>query len=195
MQVQQLKYEKAKKKSKGLGPAPETLYRVTLRNQLRNIGIADQKAKILLGINTILISIFIATSGIVSNIEELQFITQLKLHVPFLSILITCFISGAIAVVAVKPNAHIWKKNNPSKLSFRDFKGVSLDDFLDDMDQIMASRKSIYKSLNTDLYLLGRCLQSKNQLLKYAYNIFLVGLTVGVISFIYMRWNIPAGVV
>lgn len=190
MEIQHLNHKKAKKKLKGLGPAPETLYRVTLRNQLRNIGIADQKAKILLGINTILISIFFATSGIVSNVEELQFMASLKLDIPFLSLIITCFISGAIAVLAVKPNSFIWKKDNPSKLSFRDFNGESLDDFLEDMDEIMVSRKSIYKSLNTDLYLLGKSLQSKNRLLKYAYNIFLVGLTVAVISFLILRSNI-----
>lgn len=53
-----------KKKGEGKGAARQTLYRVTIRNQLRSIAIADQKASILIGINTILISIIITILGV-----------------------------------------------------------------------------------------------------------------------------------
>lgn len=194
MQVQKLPVNKSKVKSKKTGSAPETLYRVTLRNQLRNIGIADQKAKILLGINTILISLFIAATGIVSNVAQLQYVKYLDLNIPFMAMMISCFVSAAIAIVAVRPCSDLWKKNNPSQLSFRDFQATGLDAFLEDMDNILSSKESIYKSLNIDLYLYGKCLQRKNQLLKYAFNIFLAGLTIAMISFFILKFNAPVGV-
>ncbi|NNF34735.1 MAG: hypothetical protein HKN68_11525 [Saprospiraceae bacterium] len=188
MQIQTLPYNKDPiKKKKGIGSSAETLYRVTLRNQLRSIGIADQKAKVLIGINTILISLFIAVIGLVSNVAELNFIKNLNLSLPFTIMVISCFFSGAMAIIAVRPNDKLWDNSNPSQLSFRNFHGMSLDEYLDDMDMILESRKTIYRSLNIDLYLYGICLQKKNKLLRHAFTVFLAGLTLAVICFTILR--------
>jgi hypothetical protein len=64
---------------------------------------------------------------------------------------------------------------------------MTLDEYLYDMDLILESKKSIYKSLNIDLYLYGICLQKKNQLLRHAFTVFLAGLTLAVICFIILR--------
>ena len=169
------------------GSSCETLYRVTIRNQLRSIAIADQKAKVIIGINTILISLFIGAIGLVSNVVELDFIRNLNLSLPFTVMIISSFISGAIAILVVRPDASLWSDNNPSMLSFRDFQSIHLDDFLDDMDDILSSKKSIFKSLNIDLYLYGKCVQRKNQLLRHSYTVFLSGLTIAVLSFVVLR--------
>jgi uncharacterized integral membrane protein len=194
MQVQKLKLNNEPKTTPKKGASRETLFRVTLRNQLRAIGITDQKAKVLIGINTILISLLITVMGLVSNLASFQFINYLDLSLPFMIMVVSCFISGAIAITAVKPNPGLWKKDNPSLLSFRDFQGTRLEDFLEDMDEILSSKKNIYKSLSIDLYLYGKCLQKKNQLLRHAFNIFLGGLTVAVIAFGIMRMTATTGV-
>ena len=173
------------------GGARETLFRVTIRNQLRSIGIADQKAKVIIGINSILISLFIAAIGLVSNVAELDFIKNMNLSFPFTVMIITCFISGAIAIFVVRPDASLWIQENPSKLSFRNYQGISLGDFLSDMDDILCSKDSIYKSLNIDLYLYGKCVQRKNQLLRQSYGVFLAGLTIAVLSFLVLRFVGP----
>ncbi len=80
-----------KKGKGGSGAARQTLYRVTVRNQLRSISIADQKANILIGINTILISIIIAGIGAGSSFAGMKFISELDLSIPFTFFLITCF--------------------------------------------------------------------------------------------------------
>ena len=174
-------------KKKGIGSSAETLYRVTLRNQLRSIGIADQKAKVIIGINTILISLFIGVIGLVSNVAELDFVKNLNLSLPFTVMIISSFISGALAIMVVRPDTKMWSDNNPSLLSFRDFQHTNLDDFLDDMDEILMYKNSIYRSLNIDLFLYGKCVQRKNRLLRHAYSVFLGGLTIAVISFIVLR--------
>jgi hypothetical protein len=171
-------------KKKGVGSSAETLYRVTLRNQLRSIGIADQKAKVIIGINTILISLFIGVIGLVSNVAELDFIKNLNLSLPFTIMIISSFISGALAILVVRPDTKMWSDNNPSLLSFRDFQHTDLDDFQDEMDEILVTKKSIYRSLNIDLFIYGKCVQRKNRLLKHAYTVFLGGLTLAVVSFV-----------
>jgi len=175
------------KKDPAKGSSCETLYRVTLRNQLRSIGIADQKAKVIIGINTILISFFIAVIGLVSNVTELDFVKNLNLSLPFTVMIISSFVSGALAIIAVRPDNSLWKEENPSLLSFRDFQNTDLDDFLEDMDEIISSKSNIYRSLNIDLYLYGKCVQHKNRLLRHAYSAFLAGLTIAVFSFIILR--------
>jgi hypothetical protein len=187
MQVQKLPFNKDPVKKKGIGSSAETLYRVTLRNQLRSIGIADQKAKVIIGINTILISLFIGVIGLVSNVAELDFIKNLNLSLPFTIMIISSFISGALAILVVRPDTKMWSENNPSVLSFRDFQNTDMNDFLDDMDNILESKKLIYRSLNIDLFLYGKCVQKKNRLLKHAYSVFLGGLTLAVVSFIILR--------
>ena len=195
MQVQKLQLNKdpiiASRNKKGA--SRETLFRVTLRNQLRAIGITDQKAKVLIGINTILISLLITVMGLVNNLPSLQFVHFFNLSLPFMILVGACFVSCALAITAVKPNPGLWKKDNPSQLSFRDFQGTRLEDFLDDMDEILSSKRTIYRSLSTDLYLYGKCLQKKNQLLRHAFNIFLGGLTIAVIAFAIIRMTAETG--
>ena len=180
------------KKTPIKGSSPETLFRVTLRNQLRSIAIADQKAKVIIGINTILISLFMGLIGLVSNVVELNFIKNLNLSLPFTIMIISCFISGSLAIFVVRPDHRLWSDNTPSVLTFRDFKNIELQEFLNDMDDILCSKKNIYESLNIDLYLYGKCVQQKNLLLRHAYSVFQGGLTLAVISFIILRFVGPA---
>lgn len=170
----------------------DTLYRVTLRNQLKSIAIADQKAKVIIGINTILIFLFQAVIGLVSNVTELHFVKNLSLSLPFTIMIICCFVSGALAILVVRPDNRLWNKENPSTLSFRDFHALDLGGFLDDMEKIQSSRKNIQRSLNIDLFLYGRCVQRKNKLLRHSYTVFLAGISLAVISFFILRIVGPA---
>jgi len=169
------------------GASRETLYRVTIQNQLRSIAIADQKANIIIGINTILISIIIAVIGLESNVVQLNFISNLNLSLPLSIMVLACFISGVIAIFVVRPAASLWTRETPSRLFFRDYQHCSLDDFLIDINTILESRDSIYESLNIDMYLYGQTVQRKFRLLRHAYVVFLIGLSLAVITFFILR--------
>jgi uncharacterized integral membrane protein len=173
------------------GASRETLYRVTIQNQLRSIAIADQKANIIIGINTILISIIIAVIGLESNVVQLNFISNLNLSLPLSIMVLACFISGVIAVFVVRPAASLWTKETGSRLFFRDYQHCSLDDFLKDISTILESRSAIYESLNIDMYLYGQTVQRKFRLLRHAYIVFLIGLTLAVLSFFALRMINP----
>ena len=70
--------------------AKESLYRITLQNQLRSIGIVDQKANIIIGINTILISIIMATVGLETSFIKFNYYENLALSLPFTILLLFC---------------------------------------------------------------------------------------------------------
>ena len=183
------KIQKLKKTTKG--SSRETLFRVTIQNQLRSISIADQKANIIIGINTILISIFIATVGLVSNVAQLNFISNLNLSLPLTIMVLTSFSSGTLAFFVVRPASSLWTKKNASRLSFRDYQNCTLDNFKKDINQILESPNKIYDSLTTDLYLYGQTVQRKFRMLRHAYLVFLIGLSLAVLSFLILQFVGP----
>jgi hypothetical protein len=178
---------KESKKSGGAGAARQTLYRVTVRNQLRSISIADQKANILIGINTVLISFIIAILGVESTVPGLSFINEFDLNIPLVIFLLACFGSGIIAVLAVRPNLKPWIKDVEGKVFFKNYEDVTLNQFQDYMGEIIESGPKIYSSLNTDMYLLGKTVFRKFYLLRLAYAIYMIGLSGLVISFLIIR--------
>jgi hypothetical protein len=170
------------------GGARETLYRVTVRNQLRSISIADQKANILIGINTILISIIIAILGAESTLGQLQFIAELDLNIPLMVFLVACFGSAWLAILAVRPALFPWKQEAGNKLFFIDFRKIELEEFQSYVRDLLESGDKIYDSLNTDMYLFGRTINYKFRLLRLAYTIFMSGLGGMVVSFLVIRF-------
>ena len=183
------KIQNLKKTTKG--SSRETLFRVTIQNQLRSISIADQKANIIIGINTILISIFIAVIGLVSNVTQLSFISNLNLSLPLTIMVLTSFSSGILAFFVVRPASSLWTKNNASRLSFREYQNCTLDDFKKDINQILESPNKIYDSLTIDLYLYGQTVQRKFRMLRHAYLVFLIGLSLAVFSFLILQFVGP----
>ena len=168
--------------------ARSTLYRVTMQNQLRSIGIVDGKANIIVGINTILISIIIAVLSMESNYGAFEFLGQLDLNLPLSILLVCCFISGIMALFVVRPSPRLWQKQTPSQLFFKDYRNLSLDSFHDMIDAIMDSDESVYKTLNTDMYLFGHTVIRKYRLLGSAYLIILLGFVTTVLSFVLLHY-------
>ena len=171
------------------GSARETLYRVTMQNQINSISIADQKANIIIGITTILISIIIATLGIGSSGKGLNFIASLHLSLPFTILLITSVITSIIALLTVRPVTHPWHRDGTNKVYFTDFRNIELDEFQEFMKDLLASNESIYIALNNDMYFLGKIVLRKFRLLRLAYVIFLVGMLITVSSFFILQYT------
>jgi len=167
----------------GKSGARETIYRVTLPNQLNAIVMADQKANIIIGINTIVISIIIATTGSETVIQKLQFITNLKLSVPFTILFITSVLSGIVAFFVVRPVIKPWHQDARKKLFFRNYYDITLENYLIEMEGVRDSAGLIYEHLDTDMYLMGQAVIRKLRLLRIGYLIFLTGLILTVLSY------------
>jgi hypothetical protein len=179
--------EKSKKQNLRKGNARDTLYRTTLQNQMRSIAIVDQKANIIIGINTVLISIIMATVGMETNFEQFNFSKNIGLSVPFTILLIFCAASGILSILVVRPTANLWLKENASRLFFKNFKKINLEQFKLEMKDILQSNESIYEVLDTDIYLQACIVHRKYRLARHAYTLFMTGLILSVLTFILLH--------
>ncbi|MFN8256281.1 MAG: DUF5706 domain-containing protein [Bacteroidales bacterium] len=181
------KIENPKTKKTGKGNARDTLYRTTLQNQMRSIAIVDQKANIIIGINTVLISIIMATTGMETNFEKFNLSDNIGLSVPFTIMLIFCAASGILSILVVRPTANLWLKENASRLFFRNLKKINLDQFNFEMNEIAQTNERIYEVLNVDIYLQACIIHRKYRLVRHAYTVFMSGLILSVLAFILLH--------
>ncbi len=163
----------------------ETMFRVTLRNHNNLSVIADNKANIMLSINSIMLSIVL--SSLAPKLD-----TNPVLIVPTIVLTVVCVVSVVIAVLATRPKisssnysdeAFMNKKIN--MLFFGNFFNVPLDKFEWTIKTLMNNEDMLYSSLTKDLYFLGVVLARKYKLLWYCYNIFAIGIILSAVSFIW----------
>lgn len=175
----------------------ETLFRGSCHTQLALTALADNKANIMISINGFILSIIIASSGII-----LDFSPYLLLPVGVL--LLTSLIAMFLAIRAARPKI-IQHLNPPSKqdfitgkaniLFFADFITLSRDDYLDVVNQIMNNKTLTYRHIAEHSHGLGIGLVRKFKLLCFSYDTFIIGLAISTSFFliIYLSLNLNMG--
>lgn len=166
------------------GGAKQTLLKTSIRSMVDLIAISDKKANILLSVNAIIISIVVTLGGtqLVSNLgsfEEIAFVA-----LPTLIFLITSLVSGLLAIYTVNPKKIHEQNLNKLGIFLLAVKYREVDAYLDQMSVILKSNELIYENIATDLHTLGKFLVYKNTLLRKAYIVFFVGISLSVFSFI-----------
>lgn len=179
--------EKSNKKQKS-DRERQTFFRVAFKNNCNLLQIADNKANMVISINALVISSIIAISGYGIISEKLD-LYGTKLIIPMVLILLTCFISTILAVKAAKPkilndDTVTVNARQGSLLFFGDSSTYSKEAYLKEIDKILLSRDELNSHMAVTLYYQGKVLKNKYNLLGYAYNIFLLGLALGVFSFL-----------
>lgn len=176
------KLEKAKilKPDRGI----ETMFRTTSQNHLMLSQMADTKANILITINSIILSVVV--SVLVRKLEE-----NLNLLIPTIMLIVVCLSTTVFAILATRPNLSSGrftrddiKRKRTNLLFFGNFHGMSIDDYEWSMKEMMKDADYLYGSLIKDIYYLGKVLGRKYKFLRIAYNIFMFGFVVSIISFI-----------
>jgi len=180
--------EESKKKDKIEKPdrGVDTLFRVTLGNHTRLSGIADSKANILLSVNAIIISI--ALSSIIPKLDSPK---NAHLVIPTFIMLMSSVTTIIFAILSTRPkvtSGFFTRDDVEAKkvnlMFFGNFYKMPLVEYDWAMNEMMKDRDYLYSTMIKDLYYLGLVLQRKYNLLRIAYNIFMVGLIVTVISFV-----------
>jgi predicted metal-dependent HD superfamily phosphohydrolase len=162
----------------------ETMFRTTSRNHLALSSIADNKANIMISVNTILISIIIAS--VFRRLPEYP-----NLLVPVVALIFVCLITIVLSILATRP--HITsgtftkddimnKKTN--LLFFGNFHSMSQEDYEWGVREMMQDADYLYGSLTKDIYFLGKVLGKKYRLLRYAYTTFMIGFVVCILLFV-----------
>lgn len=177
------KKEKEDKPERGI----DTMFRVTLGNHTRLSGIADSKANILLSVNAIIISIALSTL-----IPKLDSPSNSHLVIPTFIMLMSSVITIIFAILSTRPKVTkgIFTKQdiedkNVNLLFFGNFYKMPLEDYKWAMNEMMKDREYLYNSMIKDLYYLGIVLEKKYRLLRIAYNIFMFGIVLSVIAFVF----------
>ena len=163
----------------------ETMYRVALRNHNQLSKIADNKANILLSITAIMLSLIL--SNLATKIDS-----NPKFLIPTILIIAVNIVTMFFAILATRPKVSSapytrerFLNNKVNILFFGNFYKMKLDEFEWGMNQLAGNRDLLYNSLSKDLYFLGSVLAKKYKYLQIAYAVFMGGLIVSTVAFIW----------
>jgi predicted metal-dependent HD superfamily phosphohydrolase len=174
------KTKKAERPDKGI----ETMFRISSSNHQRLSDMADNKAHIMITVNSIILSAII--SLLLRKLSEYEY-----LAIPtfiFLSVSLLAMTFSILATRPSIPHGTFVREDVDNKkvnlLFFGNFYRMPLEDYTYGMVKMMEDKDFLYGSLIKDVYAQGVVLGKKYQLLRIAYNIFMFGLIVSVLAFI-----------
>jgi predicted metal-dependent HD superfamily phosphohydrolase len=177
-----------KKHSKKRNEKPErgieTMFRISATNHLRLSHMADNKAHILITVNSIILSAVI--SLLLRKLDA-----NIYLMIPTFMLLISSLTTVVFAILATRPSVpdgFFSKKDIDEKktnlLFFGNFYRMPLPDYREGMKKVMEDKEFLYGSLIMDGYAQGVVLGKKYRLLRTSYSVFMLGLIISVVAFI-----------
>jgi hypothetical protein len=162
----------------------ETMFRLTSSNNQRLSDMADNKAHILVTVNSIILSAVI--SLLMRKLDSNPHLT-----IPTYLILTVSVMTIIFSILATRPSItkgtftmEDIRNKRVNLLFFGNFYKMSLEDYSQGMLSMMDDRDYLYGSLIKDIYGQGTVVARKYRLLRIAYNIFMYGLIVSVVAFI-----------
>ncbi len=171
----------------------QTMLRLGSSNHLDLSRMADGKANILISVNSIIISVILSIF-----IDRLD--ADPYLLIPTILFLTSSVVTVILAILATRPKLtegtftrEAIQRKETNLLFFGNFYRSSLDEYTWAMNEMMHDKTYLYDTLVKDIYYLGIVLGRKYKLLRWAYNVFMVGLIIAVLSFsIAIALNIPS---
>ncbi len=193
--IERMKRREARKSKKGVvingekkitnySRGVETIFRLTARNQINLNSIADNKSNILISVNAIIISIIITM--LVSNFNNLSD----NLY-PIIILLVVCLATIILAILSTRPNVK-WgnftredlEQNKVDLIFFGNFINMDYEEYLNAVLNMMESDEKLYSTMIKNQYSLGKILAKKFKLVKIAYNVFMIGIIITVVTFL-----------
>lgn len=172
-----------KKLKKKLSKETINIIRTTQRNNIELTHIADNKANVLLSLNAIMITFLIPL--VLSNVD---IIFTKYLHIPLIILAVTCFTTIYISAIVLKPSTFntFRDSNNPngrfSPFFFGNYYKMEASDFFKYIQETLAESDMVKKHLAEDMFYVGRRLGFKMTWIRRAFNIFLIGLFLSLVS-------------
>jgi hypothetical protein len=182
------KKKKDKKKDKEKSNKPErgveTMFRVTADNLMRLSDMADNKAHILLTINSIIVSVLV--SVVLRKLDQFP-----EYLVPAILFLLTSLITVVFAIMVTMPNithGTFTKEDIRNKkanlMFFGNYHSMSQEDYEWGITSMMQDPEFLYGGMIRDNYNLGVLLEKKYRKLRIAYGVFMFGFVISVIAFL-----------
>lgn len=171
--------ERQKRPTRGI----ETMFRISSANSQKISAMADNKAHIMISVNSIIISAVLGL--IVRKLNENR-----HLLVPTIILLAVNVATIIYSILATRPKVHQGiftddqiKRKSVNLLFYGSFYNMDLKDFDLGMRQMMSDREFLYGSLIKDIYWQGKVLGRKYKLLHTSYNIFMYGIALAVVAY------------
>ncbi len=174
------------KRAKELKPdrGIETMFRTTSKNHMELSSIADNKANIMISVNSIILSVLV--SILIRKLEEYPHLT-----IPSIMLTFVCLTAIVFATLATRPNVSKGKferldivNKETNLLFFGNFHRMSLKEYQWAMKEMLEDADYLYSSMIKDIYFLGVVLGKKYRLLRISYTIFMYGFVVTILGFI-----------
>ena len=174
---------KSEQLGKPLTKSTVNIIRTVLRNNIELTGIADGKANVLLSLNAIMITFLIPS--IAAGIETIM---QEHLYIPLLILALTCFATILLSAMVLRPSnfdkfiegLHPDMKVSP--FFFGNFYNMEAEDFFQYLKESASEPTLIKAHLAQDLYYVGRRLGKKMTWIRQAFDIFLIGIFLTLLS-------------
>lgn len=159
------------------------MFRITSANNQRLSDMADNKANILLTVNSIILSLVLTVL-----VRRLDYETHLLIPTIILMVIVVLtMIFAILSTIPRIPNGYFNIEHVEHKkinlLFFGNFFRMSYKDYEKGMNKAMDNSELLYSMLTRDVYSQGVSLGRKYVLLRYAYGIFMFGLIISVIAF------------
>ncbi|WP_113662245.1 Pycsar system effector family protein [Pedobacter nanyangensis] len=162
----------------------ETMFRITSANNQRLSDMADNKAQLLITVNSIILSLIV--SLLLRRLEDNTYLV-----VPtfiLLMVSLSCIIFSILATRPSIPKGIFTQEDVDRKrvnlVFFGNFYKMPLERYHQSMEKVMADRDFLYGTLIKDVYSQGVVLGRKYKLIRIAYNIFMFGLITSVLAYI-----------
>lgn len=168
-------YDKEKaKRNKYDARGIQTLYRTLSRNHYNLLKMIDNKASIILTVNSIIISLLMGAMYLADNehLATMNFVATILIRSSLLSMI--------LAVISMLPHRylskHLSKGTYKGSLYAGNFHKLSLDEFKQEFRRITNNGHSLYNEMEDDLYHLGKVIDGKQRILWFSVLVFLIGL-------------------
>ena len=178
-----MKGKKSTKNEKLPGRGVESMFRLTARNQINLSSIADNKANILISINSIVLTVLVSVG--IGKISDYPVITF-----PAIVLIVTCLSTVVFAILSTRPKISSGKfteedihNKKVNLLFFGNFYNMKPEEYEWALKEMMTDPNYLYSSLIRDQYSLGKVISQKYRLLRIAYTIFMIGLVLSSILF------------
>ena len=157
----------------------QTLFKTLSRNHYNLLKMVDNKARIVLTVNSIITSLLLGLLFVVPKSQKVP------LEIGTRILIICSLLLMIFALFSMVPHRYFgssYKKSGyKGTLYAENFAKLSLTEFKNEFKRIMKKGQNIYDEMIIDLYFLGKIITHKQRLLFVSVIIFLIGLITAII--------------
>jgi predicted metal-dependent HD superfamily phosphohydrolase len=162
----------------------QTMFRTTSNNHIELSSMADNKANLLITVNSIILS-----AGLSFLLPRMLAAGGEDFILPSIVLMLTCLVTITLAILATRPSINSGRfteddirNKKTNLLFFGNFHQMGLQDYQWGMSQMLRDKEYLYNTMTMDIYFLGVVLARKYRLLRIAYTVFMIGIILVVIA-------------